>query len=328
MKQILIICLSLLAGLSSCNLKPGKHTMSNITGKAGELVVVISSNDWQSSPGDTIRKYLMQPQPGMPQYEPLFNLVNISPDKFSNMFKTHRNLLILNKSANHQNKEIEFKKNMWAKHQASISVFGSNKKAIEKIIADKHEVIEKFFLDAEIKRNIRHYKNNQNVNLSNDLAEEHHISLAIPVNYTMDMDSNNFVWFSHETPRISQGIFIYYYDYKDTSTFTLNYLINKRNKICKKYVAGPYPGSYMGTDTVHTQFFKQFLKNDKYHAEIRGLWKLKNKGFMGGPFISLSTVDEERNRVVTVEGYVYAPGKEKRNYLRQLQSILYTLEID
>ncbi len=327
MYKNILIYLSILLSLSACNLQPGEHTLTNITGKAGELVVVINKNAWESFPGDTIRKYFARPQPGMPQYEPIFNLVNISPDKFSNMFKTHRNLLIINKSKDNDKQNIEFKKNMWAKHQASIRIFGSNDKRIAKTIADKHEIIEKFFLDAEIDRNIRHYKNNQKVGISNKLIKNHNVSLVIPTGYTMDIDSNNFVWISHETPRISQGIFIYYYDYRDTSTFTLNYLLNKRNKICKKYVAGPNTGSYMGTDTIHTTYFKEYLKQDKYYAEIRGLWKLENKGFMGGPFISVSTVDEKRNRVVTVEGYVYAPGKEKRNYLRQLQSIIYTLEI-
>ncbi len=47
---------------------------------------------------------------------------------------------------------------------------------------------------------------------------------------------------------------------------------------------------------------------------------------MGGPFISLSTFDKERNRIVTVEGFVYAPKFDKRNYLRQVEAILYTLD--
>jgi hypothetical protein len=31
---------------------------------------------------------------------------------------------------------------------------------------------------------------------------------------------------------------------------------------------------------------------DKYYAELRGLWKVEND-FMGGPFVSLSTLDEK-----------------------------------
>ena len=73
--------------------------------------------------------------------------------------------------------------------------------------------------------------------------------------------------------------------------------------------------------------FNEFLLNDNYIAEMRGLWKLVGD-YMGGPFISISTVDEKRNRIITIDGYVYAPKFNKRNYLRQVEAILYSLEID
>ena len=46
---------------------------------------------------------------------------------------------------------------------------------------------------------------------------------------------------------------------------------------------------------------------------------------MGGPFVSHSRVDEKNNRVITVEGFVYAPEKMKRGLMRRLEGSLYTL---
>ena len=46
---------------------------------------------------------------------------------------------------------------------------------------------------------------------------------------------------------------------------------------------------------------------------------------MGGPFVSHSRVDTETNRVVVVEGFVYAPEKLKRGLIRRLEGSLYTL---
>ena len=43
-----------------------------------------------------------------------------------------------------------------------------------------------------------------------------------------------------------------------------------------------------------------------FALEVRGLWKMEND-FMGGPFYSLTIVDEARGRLLTVEGYAYAP---------------------
>jgi hypothetical protein len=48
---------------------------------------------------------------------------------------------------------------------------------------------------------------------------------------------------------------------------------------------------------------------------------------MGGPFVSLSTVDEERRELITVEGFVYAPQFNKRDYLRELEAIVFSLRI-
>ena len=43
--------------------------------------------------------------------------------------------------------------------------------------------------------------------------------------------------------------------------------------------------------------------------------------FKGGPFLSTSRVDEESNRVVTVEGFVYYPSENKRKFMRWFEVI-------
>ena len=48
---------------------------------------------------------------------------------------------------------------------------------------------------------------------------------------------------------------------------------------------------------------------------------------MGGPFVSHSRVDAETNRVVVVEGFVYAPEKMKRGLMRRLEGSLYTMQL-
>ena len=47
---------------------------------------------------------------------------------------------------------------------------------------------------------------------------------------------------------------------------------------------------------------------------------------MGGPFVSLTQYDEQRGRIVTVDGYVYAGKKDKRNYMRQIEAIISTMK--
>ena len=52
-----------------------------------------------------------------------------------------------------------------------------------------------------------------------------------------------------------------------------------------------------------------------------------NGGSMGGPFYSHTRVDEINQRVITVEGFVFAPGTKKRNHIRQLEAAVYTVKL-
>jgi hypothetical protein len=47
---------------------------------------------------------------------------------------------------------------------------------------------------------------------------------------------------------------------------------------------------------------------------------------MGGPFVSYTLVDKKNNMVIALDGYVYAPNKNKADLLRQVQSILLSFE--
>ena len=66
--------------------------------------------------------------------------------------------------------------------------------------------------------------------------------------------------------------------------------------------------------------------NDKYCGVLRGLWHMKGD-MMGGPFVSHARLDEKNNRVVVVEGFVFAPETDKRNFIRRVESALYTLRL-
>ena len=64
----------------------------------------------------------------------------------------------------------------------------------------------------------------------------------------------------------------------------------------------------------------------KYCGVMRGLWRVQGD-MMGGPFVSHTRLDEQNNRVIVVEGFVYAPETEKRNFIRRIEAALYTLRL-
>ena len=101
--------------------------------------------------------------------------------------------------------------------------------------------------------------------------------------------------------------------------------VKDRFNVMKLNMPGTFPGSYMATDTAWVTYNPTTV-NGKYCGVLRGLWHMKGD-MMGGPFVSHARLDEKNNRVVVVEGFVFAPETDKRNFIRRIESALYTLRL-
>jgi hypothetical protein len=148
----------------------------------------------------------------------------------------------------------------------------------------------------------------------------------------MASEAPGFLWLRHKVVKgrqdIELGIMIYSADYQDTAQLNPKYIMNWRNLVTKQHIPGPSEGSYMITST---DFISPVISypNDfpvDYVVEVRGLWMVEND-FMGGPYINYTFVDQKNNRLISMDGYVYNPNEFKRNYLRQMESIFYTLKL-
>ena len=93
MKSKAVIAILLLFSFLACTRKGGQVMNKNITGKAGEMIVVMSKVAWDDKPGNLIRKSLAQPQLSLPQEEPLFDLVFIPHEAFKDIFLSTRNII-------------------------------------------------------------------------------------------------------------------------------------------------------------------------------------------------------------------------------------------
>lgn len=300
--------------------------LPKVTGKPGEVLLVIDQFIWESEIGIFLNSLLTQPFEAIPQEEPLYDPIRISSSGFNNLFKSHRNIILAKISSRNKKPRIIVQRDIWAKPQLVINIIGPNDSTTLQYLEENQDKLVSLLNQAEISRTIENYKKNRAKGIDEELKTKHHLSISVPMGYQMDVNADDFVWISHELSDLTQGILIYYYDYQDTNTFTPEYLINKRNEFTRRYVPGPVDGSYMKTEDVYPVVVNEYNKEDQYFIEIRGLWKLE-KAYMGGPFISLTTLDEKRNRVVTADGFVYAPSLNKRNYVREIEAIIHTLSI-
>ncbi len=326
MKRIPII-LSLIAMLAmtlSCG-ENGIKLKQNVSGKAGEVLIVISKDSWESEPGSELRSILAVDYPQLPQKEPLFTLYNIPESAFSNIFRTHRNLIIVNIADSIASPNFVHQRDIWAQPQTVITISAKSKKEAAGIIADNGSRLKSIFEQAERDRIINNTKKYGEPQLKDAVCKQIGGSPYFPKGYIMKKQTDEFIWIAYETTYTNQGILIYSYPVEEETRLDLKSIIEKRNEVLKDNLPGMFPNSYMTTATIYPPDHKWVRYKKRDFAEVRGLWEMQND-FMGGPFISHSFYDKTGRNIIVLEAFVYAPKFDKRNYLRQVESILYSFE--
>ena len=92
MNRVLKIILVVII-ISSCRSGTQPYR-SYLSGSPGEVLVVMPEYYWSGIPGKACREVFGAPYEMLPQYEPVFDMVQISPDPFNDFFRLHTNALI------------------------------------------------------------------------------------------------------------------------------------------------------------------------------------------------------------------------------------------
>lgn len=321
----LAVSFALVLGIVSCGNGSGKVLLPNVSGRAGEVIIVVNKYDWEGAVGNELRSLLTADCPYLPQSEPLYTLVNIAPIDFTNIFQIHRNLLLVNINKDVRQAKVEFRKDVWAKPQCVISVDAPDSEAAVSIIKENETVILNMLEQAERDRVIANSKLYEERSLRPTVIEFAGGTPYFPSGYALKKKTDDFLWIAYDT-QILQDIFIYKYPAAGKDDFTIESMVAKRNEFLQKYVPGMLENSYMVTREVCPT--PEYLKyKDREFAQIRGLWDVHND-YMGGPFVSHSFYSRDGKEIIVVEGFVYAPKFDKRNYMRQVEAIVYSFEWD
>ncbi|MDR1584375.1 MAG: DUF4837 family protein [Prevotellaceae bacterium] len=298
------------------------------TGKSGELLVIIENSHWDSELGDTIRSIFERPYPGLANPEKFYTLIPVANSSFLPVMQKHRNILLISVSSEFSETKLTIKHDFWATPQIVLNAVGANISAVAKVLSDKREYMINLYEQAELERQSKNVKIYSDTIIHRKIKERFDVDLHVPSGYyTIMRNDAGFIWLETQSNHNSIGVFVYSYPFVDDSTFTVNYLMNKRDSIMKEKVHGARDSSWMTT----TKLILPELKIKKFkglqYGELRGLWELVND-YMGGPFVSRSYIDAKKRRIVTVEGYVYAPRFEKRDYVRRVLGIINTFSFD
>ena len=346
--SILVIFILFILG---CSGRRNPEYMQEATGKPGDVVMIIDSNQWNGALGDTLRDILMAEVDGLPREEILFNVISIDPSKKVSLLTQVRNLMYVftldQKTAGAREiikgftpetiEEIRSDttyfiytdENIYSRGQKVMYLFGrSQDELLRHLEENKYRIVD-FFNTAERERLEKNlFKTSSGKGTAAMLRKELQCEMRIPSEYKLADQQPDFIWFRKIETEADKDIFIAWKPYESEYQFLPDSLIAWRDQIAKKYLfEDPQnPATHLVTET-EVPFLpvkaRQLSIHDHYTMQIRGLWRTNNKS-MGGPFIGYAIADSPKGLLYYIEGFTYSPGKPQREIMRELETILWT----
>ena len=275
-------------------------------------------------------KIMNQPYEVTLNPEPMMDVNWVRPAQFGRYLKPHRNVLILESGAKQpQQTSFAVTRNRWGTDQINIDVKGSNANDVALTIASRANEIRNTLQAAESRRLASFALKASNDALAEDIQDHWGIQIVWPKDAILQSKSDEFWLMERFMTRRKNGVnhdvteifFIHSEPIKEVDQLDPEYIVNRRDEVTQMHVHGSMENSYMIAERRVNPSSRRLTIDGLSAREIQGWWTMEND-WMGGPYCSLTILDEKRNRVLTIEGCVYAPAFEKRPFIREVEGLL------
>ncbi|MCB0661138.1 MAG: DUF4837 family protein [Saprospiraceae bacterium] len=348
--HIFWIGILLVAFLSSCSSEknPSLQPKPKAYSKLNELTVIADTALWNGPVGDTFRYYFESPYLILPQPEPMFDLRHFTARQLSeeSIYRSYRYYILLGDMSrdgsitnklitsdlgeDKVNSELAEKggsssvgKNKWATNQTVFYLYGADTENLAEVIGKAYPSIKKRIHENDADRvSATVFQGGSDGGISTRILEQYGAQMKIPKDYKVAIDDGEVMWLRKETSDLSGNILIAKYPYTSPDQMSTENLKKIRDELGKKYVSSNIQGSYMRTNDEDLPLFvDQITHKNRYAKEIHGIWELEND-FMGGPFVSLAIVNEDKGELLFLDGFIFSPGEPKRNSMQYMEAIL------
>ncbi len=322
MKKLLIL---FAAAMMLFGCKTGKPLLPSVSGKAGEIVVVMQKAEWEGALGEATRELLAADVPYFVQREPLFSLINITPSNFGDLFKIHRNIVYFKVDPQLDTTGIFHHNNVWSDPQCVVQVNAHTEEEALAFLAKDGWKLPRYIEQAERDRVLQNTMQYEEKSIAVTVGELYEGTLHCPTGYKIRKANKDFIWIADDKQYVYQDIFVYRYAVDDDHPLTIDNIIRHRDEILKANVPGMFENTYMKTSEYFLPQLEYLKFRGRDFAQVRGLWDVEND-YMGGPFVSHSFYSPDGKDIIVLEAFVYAPRYDKRQYLRQVEALLYSWE--
>lgn len=286
-----------------------------------ELLVVCDKEWLNTSAAEQFNELLHTEVPALPQSEPLLRTTTINPLALSGTFLYYANILQADISNTYTTAECHLARNVYCQPQLIATLTAPSQLAFDSLLQRHGEAILQAFVEQELQAEILRLKRQHSQQLSRAANEQFGIQIYAPKEIDAVKIAPDFLWASSDnTEENYYNIVIYSYP------LPIGDFATHRHQALAANITAPNPGSYMSLDS--TLLIQREITIDGQRVnEVRGLWQMEHAA-MGGPFISHTYTDSIHQRALVAEAFVFAPGKDKRTFMRRLEAALRTIRVN
>ena len=315
-KCLRLLLLTAIVALCSCSGGP-QSLLPKSGGRPYEVLLVASDRRCAA----VVDSVLTQDMPSLPQREPMFDVSQIDSTRFNQTTRLARCIVIVTVNpAVFTSTRIRYEKNVWARPQLVVYVNTPSAAQLGMYMSKAGNRLTGLLTRAEINTAISVLRAGSNRKAEDNIKSMFGCDMLIPADMKASKKGHNFIWLSDNGSDRMRNICVYSYS---GTTLDAHRALAARDSVMRLNIPGELDGMYMQT-TPGSVTAGLTTEDGRTVMISRGLWEMRNDA-MGGPFVSLSTVDSVNSRVIVAEAFVYAPGTNKRNLIRSAEAALYTL---
>jgi len=331
----LVRLLSILLLLPACADGPPRKPAS--VGGDGEVLVVMNKAHWDGPPGALVRSVLEQEMPHMTRPEPRFTVAQVAPAQFASLLQGHHSVIVAVISGEADSTALRIQRDVHATGQLLMQASAFDAATWMDLFQRQAGMVAGGFEQHQRNRIAARLRGTQDAALVSSLRTAMGLEMAVPGGFRVVEQTPRFARLQRDRMvrggglehHVIEGLLVHRHPYRSDSTFSVPYLVELRDSVTRAFVEGPETGSYMIVQRSFEQLDlmpggRETVLDGRFAYVMHGLFGMHGAK-MGGPFVSLSTLNSEGTELVTVEGFVYAPQFNKREYLRELEAILFSL---
>ncbi len=313
--------------------KKGGEATARAQSAPYELLVVANKEWLKTSSGEVLMGVLKTPIEGLPQMEESFRVTSVNPAAWKGVFEGYSNTVVVDVDRKYTKPEMRVERNVTCRPQTLVRLCAPSKDDVARLADDNRNAILKLFNGRELERERTSLASHHSSVVMNKAQNMFGASINAPKEIDHTKAGKDFFWGSASAQQNRMNVCVYSVSMR---SLDVNSFIALRDSVMRVNIPGEHDDQWMETDgrfvTYYTDpsadvtaWYSHGNKSSlRLVATAHGLWDMRHDA-MGGPFVCYVFADEASQRLLIAEGFVFAPEKDKRAFIRQLEAALQSL---